>query len=145
MLTILFEGSQEDQRIAAKQISDKEIGYIIEAQQELDEYLRASPSPQFIARTLDVMAEVFQAQVPSADALSQWVKFLKDYPEDAIRHGARQILRSHKWRSLPLPADFEQAITNSQFWLDIKSEASMYGVLLQRIERLSAKKERGNE
>ena len=82
------------------------------------------------------MAEVFQAQVPSADALSQWVKFLRDYPEEAIRVGARAILRTHKWRSLPLPADFENAILRSQFWLDIKTEKSMYQLLIKRIERL---------
>tara|TARA_R110000744_G_scaffold186249_2_gene305595 strand:- start:130 stop:549 length:420 start_codon:yes stop_codon:yes gene_type:complete len=139
MLTILFKGSPEETRLAAKQITDQEIGYIHQAQQELEAYLNTPPSQQFIARTLDVMAEVFQAQVPSADALSQWVKFLRDYPEEAIRVGARAILRTHKWRSLPLPADFEHAILGSQFWVDIKTEKSMYELLLKRIERLTQK------
>ena len=136
MLTILFKGSTEENQIAARQITDKEIGYIHQAQQELEAYLHTPPSQKFIARTLDVMAEVFQAQVPSADALSQWVKFLRDYPEEAIRVGARAILRTQKWRSLPLPADFENAILRSQFWLDIKTEKSMYQLLIKRIERL---------
>lgn len=136
ILTILFKGSAQENIEAAKQLSDEEIGYIREAQQELNEYLSTPPSEQFIARMLDVMAEVFQAQVPSADALSQWVKFLKEYPEDAIRVGARALMRTHKWRSLPLPADFQHAIICSQFWIDIETEKSMYRLLLERIERL---------
>lgn len=139
MLTTLFKGKTPQENAEyAKQISDEEIENIRQAQRELEDYLNTPPSEQFIARMLDVMAEVFQAQVPSADALSQWVKFLREYPQDAIRVGARALMRTHKWRSLPLPADFQNAIIYTQFWVDLKSERSMYELLLARIERLKS-------
>jgi hypothetical protein len=69
----------------------------------------APASPQEITSSLEVVAEVFRAQLPEKQAFKLYVAVLQDLPAVAFKEACRQIVRTHRYPNLPLPAEFIEA------------------------------------
>lgn len=88
------------------------------------------------------MAELFGAQVPSPDALSQWFVVLRDQSPFCVKAAGRHIVRTHKYRNLPLPADFLAAIEASPEWQEVQNERTQLRLMANAHERAQREKER---
>jgi len=69
----------------------------------------APASPQEITSALEVVAEVFRAPLPERQAFKLYVAVFQDLPAVAFKEACRQIVRTHKYPNLPLPAEFINA------------------------------------
>jgi len=69
----------------------------------------APASPQEITSALEVVAEVFRAPLPEKQAFKLYVAVFQDIPAVAFKEACRQIVRTHKYPNLPLPAEFINA------------------------------------
>lgn len=69
----------------------------------------APASPQEITSALEVVAEVFRAPLPERQAFKLYVVVFQDLPAVAFKEACRQIVRTHKYPNLPLPAEFINA------------------------------------
>ena len=69
----------------------------------------APASPQEITSSLEVVAEVFRAPLPEKQAFKLYVAVLQDLPALAFKEACRQIVRTHRYPNLPLPAEFIEA------------------------------------
>ncbi len=69
----------------------------------------APASPQEITSSLEVVAEVFRAPLPERQAFKLYVAVFQDIPAVAFKEACRQIVRTHKYPNLPLPAEFIEA------------------------------------
>lgn len=69
----------------------------------------APASPQEITSSLEVVAEVFRAPLPEKQAFKLYVAVFQDIPAVAFKEACRQIVRTHRYPNLPLPAEFIEA------------------------------------
>jgi NAD-dependent oxidoreductase involved in siderophore biosynthesis len=58
---------------------------------------------------LEVVAEVFRSPLPEKQAFKLYVAVLQDLPAVAFKEACRQIVRTHRYPNLPLPAEFIEA------------------------------------
>ena len=107
---------------------------LLAAQAELEALFEAGSPRREIGRIIDLMAEMFSANVPSEDALAQWFKLLEVYPVEALKDGGRAILRTHRWRNLPLPGDFTLQIEQGPVYRAMRDEQIVYRLLRHAIE-----------
>jgi len=66
-------------------------------------------SPQEITSSLEVVAEVFRAPLPERQAFKLYVAVFQDIPGIAFKEACRQIVKTHRYPNLPLPAEFIEA------------------------------------
>lgn len=66
-------------------------------------------TPQEITASLEVVAEVFRAPLPERQAFKLYVAVFQDIPAVAFKEACRQIVKTHRYPNLPLPAEFIEA------------------------------------
>lgn len=59
-----------------------------------------------IIKTIEAMASLFQAPVPDEIGLDLYILALGRMPGPVFKHARTQLITTHKWPRLPLPADF---------------------------------------
>lgn len=82
---------------------------------------RALPlvSKQKIADVIGSIAEMLQVTVPSEMGLKLYLHALKDLPAYKFEAAALQLIKTHKWPRLPLPADFIEAAKDQRQDIEI--------------------------
>ena len=72
-----------------------------------------------IADALRTFAEMLQCSVPMADGLKLYFYALQDMPYYKFLHACMNLVKTHKWPRLPLPADFIEASKDGRPDIDV--------------------------
>jgi hypothetical protein len=75
---------------------------------KLDEWMAPADKTSII-RTIEAMASLFQAPIPDQLGLDLYIMALARMPKPVFDFARNQLVLSHKWPRLPLPADFVAA------------------------------------
>jgi len=79
------------------------------ARLQADLQVLAQPSqPGEILDVLEMMANIIQVDQPVDAALKAYVSLLQPLPSHVLSAAAMRILRTHTYRTMPLPAEFLQ-------------------------------------
>ena len=79
------------------------------ARLETDLQVLAQPSqPGEVLDILEMMANIIQVDQPVDAALKAYVSLLQVLPSHVLTASAMRILRTHTYRTMPLPAEFLQ-------------------------------------
>lgn len=73
---------------------------------ELEQVSMALTPRDRIIRSLGVIAEVLQVELPSAEALKIYAQLLEEIPVCCWNETCQAVLKEHKYNTLPKPADF---------------------------------------
>ena len=68
-----------------------------------------------IVRWMDLLAQTYSTDIPTADITRLWLQTLKDYPLAAINHGFQEAVRECKFP--PRPSD---VCDRCQVWMEIQ-------------------------
>lgn len=79
----------------------------------LDEAMTPA-TPEQIAMALGALAGVFGAQAPEGAAFKLYVAALHGVSIKALRLGVVEVTKTHKYQSMPLPADILRASEGPQ-------------------------------
>lgn len=93
----------------------------------------APADPAEITRNVELMAQMFQVELPEDDGLMLYVATLSDVPAPLLKKGLVHACKNHKYKSLPLPAEIIEPIRDDMIiwrWFDKTLEA-----MLDRLKR----------
>ena len=90
----------------------------------------APAAPAEIGRSIELLAHMFRCDTPEPDAMKLYVMALQTVGNEAMKQGIRQILTTHRYPNLPLPAEIIEAGGEKERILK---------VLLRRIDMALAK------
>jgi len=78
------------------------------------QHLKKSSSHQDVLAVIEMVAATIQVETPLDVGQTAYVALLQHLPKHVLREAALEILRTHKFRTLPLPAEFldSEAVTN---------------------------------
>ena len=68
--------------------------------------LAAPAQPDEVTAILTMLAETIQVELPERLGLSAYVAVLQELPRHVLEAAAIEILKTHAYRTLPLPAEF---------------------------------------
>jgi hypothetical protein len=63
-------------------------------------------TPEDILRSLEQVATTFQVELPSPDGLAIYIACLQDLPAAVLRLAIVDVVKSHTYRTMPLPGEF---------------------------------------
>jgi len=64
--------------------------------------------PDVIVKIMVGLANLFRSEVPDNVVLQMYVRIFQEIPEFALRQAAIDVAKTHKYPSMPLPADVLQ-------------------------------------
>jgi len=79
----------------------------------IEEAMRPAGKAEII-KTIEAMAALFQAPVPDGVGLDLYIMALARMPAPVFRAARNELVTTHKWPRLPLPADFVEAGKHEQ-------------------------------
>jgi len=71
--------------------------------------LTAASEPGEVLDILHMVASTVQVELPEELGLTAYVSLLQPLPTHVLSMAAMEILRTHTWRTMPLPAEFLQS------------------------------------
>jgi len=103
-LSLLISSINQGARIADKELARSSLAAaLLEARR-----LQASSDPKFIVKVMVGLANLFRSEMPDDTVLKMYVRIFQEIPEYALREAAVDVARTHKYPSMPLPADILQ-------------------------------------
>lgn len=83
---------------------------------------QAPASLEEVASALEAIAQVFRASLPEKTGLKIYISVLQDMPCAAFKEACREVVKTHKYPNMPLPAQFIEAGKPTEekilFWLE---------------------------
>lgn len=76
--------------------------------------------PADIIKAVEKVAAVFQVSVPDEDGLLIYAAVLSDLPAPVLKRAVVTVCKTHKYKTLPLPAEFLEAAADEMWqwnWL----------------------------
>lgn len=96
-------------RFGTEPLADRYVGRAITALTEIKQELaamRRPADPEEIVQILSMTAATLQVELPEEDGIVVYVAVLQDVPQHVLRLAMQEVLRSHGYRTLPLPSEF---------------------------------------
>ena len=111
-----IEGLAEDSSISLDLIErgEQELTLALSAAQQA---LPPVTRPK-IADALHTLAEMLQCSVPTPEGLKLYFHALQDMPYYKFQYACLELVKTHKWPKLPLPADFIEAAKDARLDVD---------------------------
>lgn len=69
---------------------------------------QVSADPKIIVKVMVGLANLFRSEMPDDTVLQMYVSIFQEIPEYALRAAAVDVAKTHKYPSMPLPADLLQ-------------------------------------
>ena len=113
-------------RFAREPLPDRYVPRAITVLTEIKHELAAMKRPadaEEIVQVLSMTAATLQVELPEEDGIVAYVAVLQDVPQHVLHMAMKEILRTHSYRTLPLPSEFLAtpsvvAWKSSARWLD---------------------------
>lgn len=83
-------------------------------EQDLDDISRPADENEII-EVLNMIADMIQVELPEETGLILYIQLLSELPRHIILEAGKEILKTHKYRTMPLPAHFFTT-TAAQSW-----------------------------
>lgn len=107
--------------VALKNLRDKAADY------------KPPSDPKDVITTLELVAKTLQVELPDEDGLMVYAAILSELPTAILKQAVIEVCKSHKYPSMPKPADFLEAV---------KDQAWQWRWLHQQVDRLIAQLDR---
>tara|TARA_R100001594_G_scaffold129709_1_gene168442 strand:+ start:1477 stop:2067 length:591 start_codon:yes stop_codon:yes gene_type:complete len=69
-------------------------------------------SNESIVKSLQVLGDTFQTELPKAEGLKYYIEAIKDIPPVLLKEAIVNVMKTHKYNTFPLPAVIREAIAN---------------------------------
>lgn len=92
----------------------KAIAVLKKTQSDLAPYKPPS-NPRDVITTLELVAKTLQVELPDEDGLMVYAAILSELPEALLKESVIAVCRTHKYPTMPKPADFLEAVKD-QAW-----------------------------
>jgi hypothetical protein len=89
------------------------------------------PTPDEVLKMLTTVAELFQVTLPEDDGLAIYTGILLNVPRRLMSKAVMHVCSTHKYKTMPLPADFLAAIEE-----DMKATQWLRLTVQTQLERL---------
>lgn len=106
---------------------------LTELQQQIQPWLAPPASDEQIVRTLETIASTFQVSLPEEEGLMIYVAVLQKLSAQALKAAAVEICKTHKYKTMPLPAELLEAANKEQWqwqWF-----AGTLDAMIRKLER----------
>lgn len=84
---------------------------------------RPPSDPKDVITTLELVAKTLQVELPDEDGLMVYAAILSELPTAILKQSVIEVCKSHKYNSMPKPADFLEAVKDEAWqwrWLHMQ-------------------------
>jgi hypothetical protein len=93
----------------------KALARLKELRATISEHVRPPAGPEAVIGVLDLLAKTFQVSLPEEDGQLIYAAVLGDLPEPVLKKAVIEICKTHKYKTMPLPAEILEA-ANAEAW-----------------------------
>ena len=69
---------------------------------------------------LEQIAATLGVEIPEQHGAELYLELLEDLPSGPVKRAQRQILKTHAWKTLPLPAEIHKAVWSDEIYRTVK-------------------------
>lgn len=89
---------------------------------------RPPSDPADVITTLELVAKTLQVELPDEDGLMVYAAILSELPTAILKQSVIEVCKSHKYPSMPKPADFLEAVKEQAWqwrWLHLQIDTCL--------------------